>query len=65
MERVDRQFELNVRAFESMIETLTHLGQAMKDLTDANRELREESRAQTKAIFRLIDERLDGGASPA
>jgi hypothetical protein len=36
----------------------------MSDLVDAVREIKDEARAQTRAIFRLID-RLDGGTATA
>jgi hypothetical protein len=36
----------------------------MSDLVDAVREISDEARAQTQAIFRLID-RLDGGTAAA
>ncbi len=37
---------------------------AFRDMIAALRELREESRAHTRAIFALID-RLEGGSAPA
>ena len=45
-------------------QVMVGVGDVMTEVAEALRELRAEVRAQSEAIFKLID-RLDGGASPS
>lgn len=57
MEAIDRALDRHERVTDAMIERLNDLGERLHDLGG-------EVRAQTRAIFKLID-RLEGGASAA
>jgi len=57
-------FELYRGEVQVTREVIRRNERVMSELVDAVREIKEEVRAQTRAIFKLID-RLDGGAATA
>ena len=65
---VRSEFGLNREMFRSEIvlnrEVIRRNERVMSELVEAVREMRDQVRAQTRAIFKLID-RLDGGTSSA
>ena len=66
MERSDRRFERVVARWEQRAERMHRETTARFDaLQEDMRELREESRAQTQALLRVLDRLDGGGAAPA
>jgi hypothetical protein len=50
---------------EAMLVVVRDNAMASRELAIASRELREEARANTQAVLRLLDRFDDGGAAPA
>jgi hypothetical protein len=60
-----REHELNRLAFAETARVMSRLGDVLERVDRSQRELQDEVRAQTRAIFKLIDRFENGGAGPA
>jgi hypothetical protein len=60
MDEVRREHQLNRAAFAEMMRVTARLTEVLDRIDQSQRDLQDEVRAQTKAIFRLID-RFDAG----
>ena len=67
LERIDRHMDRQIGVMQAMVDTLQRVATGLRENRTDLRELREESRAQTQALLRLLDrmDRMDPGGAAA